>query len=137
MNVERAIAMACAAHRERLDKVGQPYILHPLRVMLDVPDHLRIPAVLHDVLEDSNIKLSTLKAMGLTVNDEAILVALTKLPFPQEKYFDYIRRVKQNPGAVIIKVADIKDNSRPERQTPEIEGMIKGRYKPALEILLA
>lgn len=34
--LERAIEIAARAHAGQTDKAGQPYILHPLRVMLAV-----------------------------------------------------------------------------------------------------
>jgi len=63
--LERAIAIAAAAHAGQVDKAGQPYILHPLRVMLRVAtEHERIAAVLHDVVEDTDVTLHTLAAEG-------------------------------------------------------------------------
>jgi len=51
--LERAVAIAAQAHAGQRDKAGEPYILHPLRVMLRMAtDELQIVAVLHDVLED-------------------------------------------------------------------------------------
>jgi len=51
--LEDAIILATRAHADQVDKAGQPYILHPLRVMnaLSYPEG-RILGVLHDVLED-------------------------------------------------------------------------------------
>lgn len=52
--LERAIEIVAKAHTGQHDKAGQPYILHPLRVMLRVQgDSERIVAVLHDVVEDT------------------------------------------------------------------------------------
>ena len=52
--LERAIQIAALAHAGQFDKAGQPYILHPLRVMFRMEEeHERIAAVLHDVVEDS------------------------------------------------------------------------------------
>lgn len=52
--LEIAIAFAAKQHAGQVDKANVPYILHPLRVMLNVPtiDH-KIIAVLHDILEDT------------------------------------------------------------------------------------
>lgn len=51
--LELAIQLAAAAHNDQTDKAGQPYILHPLRVMLAMAtEEERLAAVLHDVLED-------------------------------------------------------------------------------------
>lgn len=54
MELERAIRIAAKAHRGQQDKGGAPYILHPLRLMLQCDrDTDRIVAVLHDVVEDN------------------------------------------------------------------------------------
>ena len=53
MNLEKAIKIAVEAHTGQLDKGGNPYILHPLRVMLSLEtEEERIVGVLHDVVED-------------------------------------------------------------------------------------
>lgn len=65
MKIEDAINIAVNAHRGQRDKGGQPYILHPLRVMLAAQnDDERIVAVLHDVVEDSDLTLDDLRARG-------------------------------------------------------------------------
>ncbi len=66
--LERALALAANAHAGQEDKAGQPYILHPIRVMLNVrTDEERTVALLHDVVEDTPIgfdddKLAWVKA---------------------------------------------------------------------------
>jgi len=53
MNLEKAIKIAVEAHMGQVDKGGNPYILHPLRVMLSLnSEEERIVGVLHDVVED-------------------------------------------------------------------------------------
>ena len=53
MNLEKAIKIAVEAHSGQVDKGGNPYILHPLRVMLFLDtEEERIVGVLHDVVED-------------------------------------------------------------------------------------
>ncbi len=65
MDLERAIEIAAAAHRGQADKAGQPYILHPLRVMLACQgEATRIVAVLHDVIEDNDWTPEALSAEG-------------------------------------------------------------------------
>ena len=63
--LERAIEIAAKAHAGQIDKAGEPYILHPLRLMLSMDSDVgRIVAVLHDVVEDSGITLDQLRAEG-------------------------------------------------------------------------
>ncbi len=63
--VEDAIALAVEAHRGQKDKSGQPYILHPLRVMFSRNSEIeRIVAVLHDVVEDTGRTIDDLRKMA-------------------------------------------------------------------------
>ena len=107
--LERAIAIAAAAHAGQVDKAGQPYILHPLRVMLRVstPDE-RIAAVLHDVVEDTNITLEQLIEEGFQQSVIAAVKALTKLP--GEGRMDAASRAAVNPVARTVKLADNAEN---------------------------
>jgi hypothetical protein len=64
--LEHAIALAACAHAGQVDKAGQPYILHPLRVMLRLSGaDERIVAVLHDVVEDTPRTIERLRALVL------------------------------------------------------------------------
>ena len=63
---EKAVMIAQEAHKGQLDKGGNPYIEHPLYVasQVETPE-LKMIAVLHDTLEDSNLTADDLKAAGL------------------------------------------------------------------------
>lgn len=51
--LETAIEIALDAHAGKIDKVGAPYVLHPLRMMHGIKDPtLMMVAVLHDVVVD-------------------------------------------------------------------------------------
>jgi len=109
VNIQTAISIACDAHGDQLDKAGEAYILHPLRLMLQFDDErLRIIAVLHDVIEDSEITLEDLKSKGF---GEEILRALDRLTKKSsESYEQFIGRVSKNDLAKKVKIADLKDN---------------------------
>ena len=64
--LERALEIAAEAHRGQLDRTGEPYLLHPIRVMLRVRDESeRLVALLHDVVEDNEAwTLDRLRAEG-------------------------------------------------------------------------
>lgn len=65
--LERAIDIAVKAHAGQLDKAGEPYILHPLRVMLScTSEDARIVGVLHDVVEDTEWTFQQLKTQGFS-----------------------------------------------------------------------
>lgn len=77
--LERAIEIAAAAHAGVPDKAGNPYILHPLRVMMRVSSPAeRVVAVLHDVVEDTSWTLQALAAEGFAPDVVAAVDALTK-----------------------------------------------------------
>ncbi|MDO5673556.1 MAG: HD domain-containing protein [bacterium] len=108
--LERAIAIALQAHAGQKDKGGEPYILHPLRVMLAMQDETgRIAAVLHDVAEDSDITLDVLRAEGFS---EEIIQALKHLSkAPGESRLDAAERAAKHPLARAVKLADNSDNA--------------------------
>jgi (p)ppGpp synthase/HD superfamily hydrolase len=105
----KAIAIAAQAHVDQVDKAGQPYILHPLRMMLRLDDEAaRIVAVLHDVVEDTAITLDDLRAEGFA---DTILVALDCVTRREtESYEEFIGRLQDNPLAHQVKLADLEDN---------------------------
>lgn len=107
--LEKAIAIAVRAHTGQVDKSGEPYILHPLRVMMAMTDmSLRTVAVLHDVLEDTTVTLSELQNAGFDSYYIESLLALTR--GENEVYTDFILRCAGNCYAQLIKIADIEDN---------------------------
>lgn len=124
--LEDAIALAARAHRGQVDKGGQPYILHVLRVMLRQEDETaRIVAVLHDVLEDTPVTLADLQTAGY---DEHVCEAVDCLTRRSaETYEDMIERVAANPLARQVKLADLADNLNPERRVP-VDSAAEKRY---------
>jgi (p)ppGpp synthase/HD superfamily hydrolase len=114
MTLERAIEIAAQVHTGQVDKAGQPYILHPLRLMLAVSStEARMAAVLHDVVEDSEgaVTLETLRAEGFSGDVVAAVEALTKRKDEENEYEAFIRRLAPNPLAREVKLADLRDNS--------------------------
>ena len=108
--LERAIEIATEAHRGQVDKAGNDYIGHPLRVMAaGKSTDEKIVGVLHDVIEDSDWTFEMLAAEGFS--DEVIeaLKCVTKLS-DSEPYDKFIARVKTNPLAVAVKLNDLSDN---------------------------
>ena len=107
--LERAISLAAQAHAGQVDKAGQPYILHPLRVMLRVStDEERIAAILHDVVEDTSVTLDQLATEGFSQTVLAAVLALTKLP--GETRMEAASRAVANPVARTVKLADNAEN---------------------------
>lgn len=111
--------MALLAHDLQEDKAGELYLLHPLRVMLN-PDLStpteQIVAVLHDVIEDSNITYKDLLlSFGREVADAVDALSRRN----GETYDDFIRRCYRCPIARKVKLADIEDNLRSRIAIPE------------------
>ena len=137
--LERAIAIAAEAHAGQVDKAGEPYILHPLRVMLTMKSAAgRIVGVLHDVIEDGNFSRQDLSAEGFEagiVDAAAFLSRPSGLPYGV--YIDGLVR-RGSPLARAVKVADLRDNlsyERLNRLSPEVCDRLTLRYRPALERL--
>ena len=136
--LERAIAFAAKQHSGQVDKANAPYILHPLRVMLNVPsiEH-KIVAVLHDILEDTETSIDDLYRLGFQSQIIEAIVALTKQK--GESRIDAAQRAVQNPLARVVKLADITDNmdlSRiPSPTAKDFERM--KQYQQVRDILLA
>ena len=119
MTLEETIIFATLAHRGQTDKAGQPYILHPLRVMnnlgLNAPLEHQMAALLHDVMEDCGVTRELLEKQGFP---ESVIVAVEHLTKDAEGEADYdkaITRVMKNPIAVKVKLADLTDNMDMER----------------------
>ena len=107
--LEDAIKLALENHHGQEDKGGQPYILHPLRVMCGLQTETeRIVAVLHDVVEDSDVTLDDLRAQGYS--DEIVTAIDCLSRREDESYDEFIQRIKPNPLAVRVKLEDLRDN---------------------------
>lgn len=136
LELERAIEIAVSAHRGQTDKAGQPYILHPLRVMLACEsDVARIVAVLHDVIEDTDWAPDALRAEG--VSDEIIAALDTVTRRHDETYSEFIERASRNEIGRAVKIADIHDNLDLSRiaQPTQADFARMDRYRAALRHL--
>jgi guanosine-3',5'-bis(diphosphate) 3'-pyrophosphohydrolase len=104
-----AIDLARRAHHDQVDKGGAPYLEHPLRVMAQMhEDTEKMVAVLHDAVEDSALTLEALIRHGFPGDVVDAVDAITKRP--GEPYEGYLARVKANPVALRVKIADMTDN---------------------------
>ena len=111
MNLERAIEIAVSAHKGQHDKGGNPYILHPLSVMmaLDLEDE-KIVGVLHDVGEDNDEwTFEKLEIEGFSLSVIDALKSVTKLS-ENEDYDDFITRSLANEIGKKVKMADLRHN---------------------------
>lgn len=138
MELDEAIELALTAHQGQRDKQGEPYILHPLRVMLAVTPDERVAAVLHDVLEDSEMTAEDLLANGISAaNVDAVRVLTREQGID---YLDYIvKQVSRNGLARAVKMADLRDNIGRMHLLPDPaeRKRLMARYYDALKFLTA
>jgi (p)ppGpp synthase/HD superfamily hydrolase len=134
--LEKAIRIAAQAHEGQRDKAGAPYILHPLRVMMKMATEAeQITAVLHDVVEDTDWTMERLRQEGFLGEILAALDCLTRKN--GEEYEKFIERVKRNPLAVKVKIADLEDNLDVLRlkEVTDADAKRLEKYKQALKML--
>ena len=107
--LQKSITIAVRAHRRSEDPPGEPYILHPMRVLLTLSQsddahqdqHLRCVAILHDVLERTNLTPASLKSAGLP---KPVIKAVQLLTHDDKTtYADYIIHLKPNPSYVVFR----------------------------------
>ena len=107
--IETSLHIALRAYAGKTDKAGREYILHPLRVMAKMKTDLeRSAALLHDVLEDSEITAEGLLAEGIPPEVVEAVQYLTKNEGGD--YQEFVARAKTNRIAARVKLADIEDN---------------------------
>lgn len=108
--IDIALAIARKAHAGQVDKAGVDYIQHPLYVASQVKtEQEKSVALLHDVLEDSDITAADLLAYGLS--NEVVTAVQTLTKKKGQSYQDYLEKVKSNDLARVVKLADLKHNS--------------------------
>ena len=136
---KKALSIAYAAHHGQLDHSGLPYIHHPLHLAETMTNELACTvALLHDVVEDTAVTLDDLakefppevvEAVRLLTHEEGV------------DYFDYVRAIRTNQTAAIVKLADLAHNGDQNRcigcDIPEEKlAYWKEKYAKARQILL-
>lgn len=136
----RAMQIAYDAHHGQTDKAGVPYVFHPLHLAEAMGDEICCcAALLHDVVEDTAVTLEDLAA----VFPPEVVEAVALLTHEEgTDYFDYVRRIRSNPIALKVKLADLAHNSDTTRfagvSVPEDRiGYFRDKYTKAKAILLA
>lgn len=107
--LEKAINIAIYGHARQKDSLGNPYILHPLKVMMSMRTHKeKIVAILHDLIEDTNFTIDDLKKLGFPEDIRIALDFLTHKNY--DNYENYIEKITHNDLALKVKIADLEDN---------------------------
>ncbi len=130
---ETALEIATKAHKGQVDKNGVAYITHPLAVAAQLDSlELKTIAILHDTLEDTDVTAEYLIERGIPKELVEVVQLLTK---PEnEDYESYLKRVRENPMAKAVKLADLAHNTSPERANGLNEKR-KAKYALAKRIL--
>lgn len=106
--IQRAKEIAVVAHQGQTRTDGRPYIEHPCRVANAVEDRLKPIAYLHDVIEDTSVTLDDLLSKGFP---DYVISAIDVLTHrTEDTNIQYWAKIKTNPDALSVKLADINDN---------------------------
>lgn len=131
-----ALKLAYRAHHGQVDKGGIPYIFHPYHLAEQMQDeYTTCVALLHDVVEDTDV---TLEALAAIFPKEVVDAVALMTHREGEPYLDYVARIKENPLARTVKLADLRhntDESRLENASEETLAYYRAKYKKAFEIL--
>ena len=133
----RAMRIAYDAHHGQTDKAGAPYIFHPFHLAEQMPDEASCcAALLHDVVEDTDV---TLEAIAAEFPPEVVEAVRLLTHEKGTDYLEYVRALKDNPIARTVKLADLAHNSDESRwpdASPEQRAYFREKYRRAREVLM-
>ncbi len=133
---KKALKLCFEAHKDQVDKSGLPYVFHPFHLAEQMPDEdTTVAALLHDVAEDTAYTLDELRGMGF---GDAVMDALALLTHDDSvPYLTYVERLRDDPIARQVKLADLRHNSDITRLDTVDEAALArlARYEEAKKIL--
>ena len=133
---KKALKLCFEAHKEQVDKSGMPYVFHPFHLAEQMTDEATtIVALLHDVVEDTELTFEDLEKQGF---GEEIISALKLLTHNDDTpYMDYVAKIKNNKIATAVKLADLRHNSDLTRLDVVDEKALKRKekYEKAIKLL--
>ena len=111
---KKAMKLCYEAHKGQVDKTGVPYVFHPFHVAEQMTSEAStIVALLHDVVEDTDYTLDDIAAQGF---GKEIVEAVALMTHEDDvPYLDYVAKLKDNPIARAVKLADLAHNSDQSR----------------------
>ena len=131
--------IAYSAHHGQVDKAGIPYIFHPLHLAEEMEEEISCcVALLHDTVEDTEI---TPEDLAAEFPGEVVEAVRLLTHDPETDYYDYVRKIRSNPIALQVKLADLNHNMDADRfagvEVPkERIGYFRDKYTKAKAILL-
>ena len=133
---KKALLISFNAHKDQVDKSGMPYVYHPFHLAEQMDDeYSTCVALLHDVVEDTAVTVEYLAKQGFPPEvTDAIKLMTHDETVP---YLDYVAKLKINPIARKVKIADLKHNSDLSRLDHINDKALKRaeKYKAAIELL--
>lgn len=134
---KKALKLCFDTHKDQVDKSGLPYVFHPFHLAEQMEDeYTTVVALLHDVVEDSDMTLDDLTSMGYPGE---VVGALRYLTHDEAvPYMEYVKKIKENEIATRVKLADLRHNSdlsRLDNVTEKDLERVK-KYREAMEELL-
>ena len=134
---KKAMRLCYEAHRDQTDKSGVPYVFHPIHLAEQMRDEdTTVTALLHDVVEDTAYTFDDLVKMGFSEN---VITALKLLTHDKSvPYMEYVAKIKENPVAKAVKLADLAHNSDLSRLN-SVDDKVRSRiqkYEAAKKLLL-
>lgn len=112
--LEKAILISTEAHKGQIDKAGDPYIMHLIRVMMKGENEdEKICGILHDIVEDTDWTFQQLEKEGFPKEIIDAIKCVTKIE--GESYSEFIERISKNKLAVKVKLNDLEDNMNIKR----------------------
>lgn len=132
---KKALKLCFEAHKNQVDKGGMPYVFHPFHLAEQMTDEkTTVVALLHDVVEDTDYTIADLHEMGF---EKDVLDALALLTHNSDTpYMEYVAKIKTNPIAKAVKLADLRHNSDLSRLDVADEKAFKRKEKYAAAMKL-
>lgn len=133
---KKALKLCFQAHRDQVDKSGMPYVFHPFHLAEQMTDEATtVTALLHDVVEDTDFTLNDLRAMGFPAAAVDAVAMMTH--DPKVPYLEYVAKIRTNPVARAVKLADLRHNSDLSRLDTVDEKALERveKYRKAIRLL--
>lgn len=128
-------------HRGQTDKAGNPYVNHVEAVGARLQEHGEwavMAGLLHDAVEDTEVTLGMLRALGYPDVVVGAVDAVTRRD--SEAYDELIERAAKHPLGCLVKLADNAENQDPDRLallSDKARDWFERKYARARAVLLA
>ena len=135
---KKALKLCFEAHKNPTDKSGLPYVFHPFHLAEQMTtEETTVVALLHDVVEDTHHTFDSLREAGFGDDVLRPLALLTRSAETEEDYLAYVARIREDPVARAVKIADLTHNADLTR-LPTVTDKDRSRaakYQKALMLL--